>query len=112
MLNFDSLACFDDNSCVLPILGCTNQSASNYNASANATIAYGGELDNSFSSGGYFNGDQHLIFDANQEAVIKSAVFYAESNTTVTFELRDNNSVVLDDTNILCCWKSTLNFKF
>ena len=97
-LNFDSTACFDDNSCVLPILGCTNQSASNYNASANTTIAYGGELDNSFSSGGYFNGDQHLIFDANQEAVIKSAVFYAESNTTVTFELRDNNSVVLDDT--------------
>ena len=97
-LNFDSTACFDDNSCVLPILGCTNQSASNYNASANTTVAYGGELDNSFSSGGYFNGDQHLIFDANQEAVIKSAVFYAESNTTVTFELRDNNSVVLDDT--------------
>tara|TARA_B100000900_G_scaffold75662_3_gene60528 strand:- start:13193 stop:14932 length:1740 start_codon:yes stop_codon:yes gene_type:complete len=97
-INFDSTACFDDNSCVLPVLGCTNQSASNYNANANTTIAYGGELDNTFSSGGYFNGDQHLIFDANQEAVIKSAVFYAESNTTVTFELRDNNGVVLDDT--------------
>tara|TARA_B100001093_G_scaffold520485_1_gene616627 strand:- start:62490 stop:64226 length:1737 start_codon:yes stop_codon:yes gene_type:complete len=97
-INFDSTACFDDNSCVLPILGCTNQSASNYNANANTTISYGGELDNTFSSGGYFNGDQHLIFDANQEAVIKSAVFYSESNTTVTFELRDNNGVVLDDT--------------
>tara|TARA_B100001564_G_scaffold351154_1_gene356596 strand:- start:1339 stop:3081 length:1743 start_codon:yes stop_codon:yes gene_type:complete len=97
-INYDSTACFDDNSCVLPILGCTNQSASNYNANANTTTAHGGELDNTFSSGGYFNGDQHLIFDANQEAVIKSAVFYAESNTTVTFELRDNNGVVLDDT--------------
>ena len=55
-------------------------------------------LDNLFSTGGYFNGDQYLIFDSDSICLIKSAKFYADSNNTVTFELRDNNGNVIDDT--------------
>ena len=97
-LNYDSTACFDDNSCIQPIIGCTNVTATNYNPNANTTSACGGPLDNNFSSGGFFNGIQHLIFDASEECIISSATFYSESNNSVTFELRDNNGNVLDDT--------------
>ena len=97
-INYDSTACFDDGSCIAPILGCTNPSAINFDPNANTTIAYGGALDNTFGTGGYFYGDQHLIFDASKECVIKSAIVYAESANTITFELRNSNSVVIDDT--------------
>ena len=60
--------------------------------------SFGGEPDNTFGNGGYFNGNQHLIFDSYSNLVIKSAVFYADNPNTITFELRDNNGNVLDDT--------------
>ena len=82
----------------VPMLGCTNPSASNYNPNANTSLEFGGELDNTFGSGGFFNGDQHLIFDAYEDLLIKSAIFYADNPTTVTFELRSSNGAVLDDT--------------
>ncbi|MAX68884.1 MAG: hypothetical protein CMP60_04250 [Flavobacteriales bacterium] len=85
-----------DNS--IPILGCMNSSANNYNPSANTSLEFGGEIDNTFSSGGYFIGDQHLIFDATTDLTIKSAVFYADFATSVTFELRSSNGSVIDDT--------------
>ena len=50
-----------DNS--LPILGCQDSNASNFNPMANTSSLYGGELNNTFSSGDYFNGEQHLIFN-------------------------------------------------
>ena len=74
----------------IPILGCMDSLASNYNPNANISVEFGGEADNTFSTGGYFNGNQHLIFDAYNEFVIKSAVFYADDNNTVTFELRNS----------------------
>ena len=83
------------------ILGCTDPFASNYNPNANTSLEYGGEIDNTFASGGYYYspfGSQHMIFDAITALLIKSAVFYAEDPITVTFELRDNNGVVIDDT--------------
>lgn len=97
-LNYDTNACFNDGSCISAILGCTNNTASNYNPLANTTIANGGEYDNEFDSGSYFYGDQHLIFNADSSCIIKSAKFYADSINTITFELRDNNGIVLDDT--------------
>ena len=100
-LNYDDVACFDDGSCITPILGCTIPSASNYDPSANTTIAFGGALDNSFASGGYFNGDQYLIFDAYKQCVIKSAEVYSESSSTIIFELRDNASNVIEDTTLV-----------
>ena len=53
-LNFDPLVCYDDGSCVAPVLGCTDPSASNYDASANTTIASGGAVDNTFGTGRLF----------------------------------------------------------
>jgi len=82
----------------VPMLGCTNPSASNYNPNANTSLEYGGELDNTFGPGGFFNGNQHLIFDAYENLLIKSAIFYADNPTTVTFVLRNNAGIVIDDT--------------
>ena len=99
-INYDSIACFDNGSCITPVLGCTNQTASNFDPNANIDLTFGGALDNTFGSGGYFNGDQHLNFDALKECVIKSAMIYSEGSNTITFELRDNNSNVIDDTTL------------
>ena len=82
----------------VPMLGCTNPSASNYNPNANTSLEYGGELNNTFGSGGFFNGNQHLIFDAYEDLLIKSATFYSDNPTIVTFELRNNAGIVIDDT--------------
>ncbi len=82
----------------VPILGCMDASANNYNPNANTALEYGGEIDNTFSSGGYSNGNKHLIFDASTDLVIKSAVFYAEDPKTITFELRSSSGTVIDDT--------------
>jgi choice-of-anchor B domain-containing protein len=81
----------------VPMIGCTDPSASNYNPNANTSLEYGGELDTTLGSGGFFNGDQHLIFDAYENILIKSAIFYADNPTTVTFELRNNAGIVIDD---------------
>ncbi len=81
-----------------PILGCMNPFANNYNPNANASIFNGGEINNTFSSGGYSNGNQHLIFNASAELLITSAVFYSEDQNTITFELRDSTGIVIDDT--------------
>ena len=99
-LNYNNLSCYDDGSCIDPILGCTNASASNFDPNANTTVAFGGALDNSFASGGYFNGDQHLNFSASKECIIKSAMIYSEANNTITFELRNSGGVVIDDTTL------------
>ena len=82
----------------VPILGCTNPLASNFNPSANTISEYGGESDNSFGSGNYFNFNQHQTFDASTNLLIKSARFYADDPKNITFELRDGNGNVLDDT--------------
>ena len=97
-INFNNQACFDDGSCILPILGCTNSTATNFNPNANTNTAYGGAIDNTFSTGGYFNGNQHLIFNSSENCVISSAKFYADVNTSVTFELRNQNGTIIDDT--------------
>ena len=100
-----------DNS--LPILGCQDSNASNFNPLANISTLFGGELNNSFNSGDYFNGDQHLIFDAYTNFNIKSAEFYAESPKLITFELRNSNGIVLDDTtHFVSAGNQTLQLNF
>ena len=99
-VNYDSLACFDDGSCVAPILGCTNPLSPNYDPNANTTLAFGGALDNTFGSGSFFNGNQHLIFDATKECIIKSAMIYSEASNNITFELRNSGGNVIDDTTL------------
>jgi len=99
-INYDASVCFDDGSCQPPILGCTNPSAINFDPAANTSIANGGALDNTFSSGGYFTGNQHLNFDASKECIIRSAMVYAQTAETITFELRNSGGTVLDDTTL------------
>ena len=77
-----------------------NTNATNYDPLANTNTAFGGILDPNIGTGDYFYGDQHLIFNANVESKIVSAVVYAQISNTITFELRDNNSTVIDDTTI------------
>jgi len=97
-LNYDSLSCYDDGSCIPSIIGCLNSTASNYNPLANVSTFNGGAFDNSIGSGSYFAGDQHIIFNSNEECIIRSADIYSESINTVTFEIRSSNGTVLDDT--------------
>ena len=99
-VNYDPSACYDDGSCQAPILGCTNPLATNFDPNANTTLAFGGALDNSFGSGGYFNGDQHLVFNASKECIIKSATIDSEGSNSIIFELRSSNGVVIDDTTL------------
>ena len=99
-VNYNLLACYDDGSCQAPILGCTNPQASNYDPNANTPFANGGALDNTFGTGGFFNGDQHLNFDASKECVIKSATIYSEFSNVITFELRNSTGAILDDTTL------------
>ena len=87
-------------SCIVPVVGCMNSNATNYDPLANTSIAFGGIVDPNNGTGAYFNGNQHLIFNANVESKIVSAVVYASISNTITFELRDNNSSVIDDTTI------------
>ena len=85
---------------VVPIVGYMNPSASNYDPLAN-TNTFGGIFDPNGGSGAYFNGNRHLLVDANVPAKIVSADVYSNSSSnTITFELRDNTSSVIDDTTL------------
>ena len=95
VITLNAILYTDDN---VQIIGCMNPNSSNYNPNANTSLGFGGETDNTFASGGYSNGNRHLIFDASSDLVIRSAIFYAEYPNTVTFELRNSNGVVIDDT--------------
>ena len=99
-----------DNS--LPILGCQDSNDQILILCLIHPLLYGGELNNTFSSGDYFNGEQHLIFNAYSEFNIKSIEFYGSSKL-ITFELRNNNGVVLDDTtHFVSAGNQTLQLNF
>ena len=53
------------------INGCTDSLATNYNPLATSSIAFGGILDPNIGSGGYYNGNRYLIFDAFEDAFDK-----------------------------------------
>ena len=87
-------------SCITSVVGCMNSNATNYDPLATSSIAFGGISSNAVGTGSYYSGNRHLIFDSYVESNIVSAVVYAQSSNTITFELRDNNSTVIDDTTI------------
>ena len=60
----------------------------------------GGAIDNTIGGGGYFNGNQYLIFDVFKNSTIVSAEVYADIANTITFELRNSNAQLIDDTTI------------
>ena len=87
-----------NNICASTVIGCTDPNASNYNSLADTNIVFGGVIDPFFASGGYFTGNQYLIFDAFIESKIVSAVIYTQTHCPITFELRDDNGNIIEDT--------------
>lgn len=99
-INYDILACYDDASCIDAVLGCQNPNASNYNPLANISSFNGGLLDNTTGDGSYFYNNQYLIFNSSEECIIKSTEVYAEDYNIISFELRDSNGTIIDDTTL------------
>ncbi|MEE2954064.1 MAG: choice-of-anchor V domain-containing protein [Bacteroidota bacterium] len=64
--------------------------------SANYMSINGGILDSTSGPGAFSSYDGHLIIDNNILSVLQAATVYAEDTNDVTFELRDNNGVVLE----------------
>ena len=59
---------------------------------------FGGPVNFTIGAGSYYQGNQYLIFDSYTSSKLISALIYADTSNTVTFELRDNNGTVIDDT--------------
>ena len=96
--------------------GCNNPNAINFNPNANTLETTGGELDTSFGLGGFFgaNSTAALILDANEDCVLKSAVFYAQFPNSIKFEIRDSIGNIIDDTTLNVVpgkQRLTLNFE-
>tara|TARA_B100001093_G_scaffold455381_1_gene465480 strand:+ start:71409 stop:74969 length:3561 start_codon:yes stop_codon:yes gene_type:complete len=77
-----------------------NTNTSYYIRKVGGPSVYGGPLDNSIGSGGLYNNDRHLYLDCYVACNLVSADIYAGTNQAITFELRNNNSQVIDDTTI------------
>jgi len=76
-----------------------NNSTSYYLKKESAPV-FGGPVDNNIGGGGHYNNDRHLFIDCYSPSTIVSLDVYAGSSNIITFELRDNNSSVIDDTTI------------
>ena len=63
-------------------------------------VINGGPMDNSFGSGGYFQGERYLIFDNKKPSTLKSVLVYAASDGYRTIELRNSSNAVINDTTI------------
>ena len=61
---------------------------------------YGGPADNSIGSGGYFQGERHLVFDNYTPSKLVSVLVYTNSDGYRTIELRNSSNAVLADTTV------------
>ena len=60
---------------------------------------FNGISDNTVGGGGYYNSQsQYLIFNCYTQTEILSSLVYSQDTNAITFELRDNNGNVLQDT--------------
>lgn len=57
---------------------------------------YVGAPNNSFGGGGYFNGDQHLIFDCDVPVILKSVKVYANGAGNRTIQLRNADGSIIE----------------
>lgn len=55
-----------------------------------------GPVDNSFGTGGFFTGNQHLVFDCFQPVILKSVRVYANGAGNRTIQLRNNAGTVIE----------------
>ena len=60
----------------------------------------GGPIDNSIGGGSFYNNDRHIFIDCYKQSKLISADVFAGTSHNVTFELRDNNSQVIEDKTI------------
>tara|TARA_B110000444_G_scaffold2316_1_gene2093 strand:- start:1887 stop:5462 length:3576 start_codon:yes stop_codon:yes gene_type:complete len=63
-------------------------------------VNIGGPIDNAIGNGNFYNNDRHLYIDNYKQSKIISTDVYAGNSQNITFELRDDNSQVLEDTTI------------
>ena len=83
---------------VIAANGCDSVITTNLTVlSANYLTLFGGITDSASAAGDYYDGDQHLLFDCYVPSTIVSALIYSEDTATVTFELRNNNGNVIDN---------------
>jgi len=74
---------------------------------------YGGPIDNTIGGGGFYNNDRHMYIDCYTPSTMVSFDVYAGTSKSIIFELRDNNSQVLEDTTITVqLGLNTLNINF
>ena len=59
---------------------------------------FGGPNDNTFGSGGYYQGNRHLVFNNYKASKLVSVVVYANSDSVRHIELRNSSNLVLQDT--------------
>ena len=77
-----------------------NTNTSYYIRKVGGPSIFGGPVDNTIGSGGLYNNDRHLYLDCYVACNLVSADVYAGTNQPITFELRNNNSQVIEDTTI------------
>ncbi len=68
---------------------------------ANYTSIFGGILDSSSAPGAFSTWNGYLELTCSNISNISSAKVYALDTNTITFELRDNNGIVLEDETII-----------
>ena len=61
---------------------------------------FGGITNNIVGGGGFYSGQQNLDLSCYMSSELVSAVVYSADTTLTTFEIRDDNGNVLDDTTI------------
>ena len=94
--------------------GCDSTVTTNLNVlSASYPVIYGGIPDTASAPGGFSNYNGSLLLDNNVMSILKSASVYALDTHSVTFELRDDNGLVLQDiTHTVYPGQQRLNFDF
>ena len=63
-------------------------------------VIAGGPIDNNIGGGGFYNNDRHIFIDCFKQSKLISVDVYAGTSQNVTFELRDNNSQIIEDKTI------------
>ena len=71
-----------------------------YAQESGGPIVSGGPINNNIGGGSFYNNDRHIYIDCFKASKLISADVYAGTSHNVTFELRDNNSQILDDKTI------------
>ena len=83
---------------LLNFLGCDSIVYTEISIYDQYNSVFNGISDNSVGAGGYFTGNRHLILNCFSRTEIVSALVYSQDTNSITFELRDNNGNILQDT--------------